>query len=172
MVDISSVGTRAVLVLGGANPEAPRTITIDEWSDEGTPFSIGVGTQMTNSKKNINGNMVSSRNPAIVNATISLIPDSEADIEIRELLINGVLTPENAADVASITVTSLTFTIPKNDKSSHNPTDVYTITLTNGRFDDPDIGASTNDEGRKQAKNYSFHFESLSISDSQIEPGL
>lgn len=158
MVDISSVGTSAVLTIGGSN-----SINITEWADEGTPFSIATGTQLTTSKKNFNGEMISSRTPSIIQATISLIPDSSADIRIRELLTAGVLSPRNAADISTLIVNSLVFTIPNNDGSSAQPQSTYTITLTNGRFAESDIGAATNDEGRKTAKNYTFEFEGIEI---------
>jgi hypothetical protein len=159
MVDISTVGTKFTLTIGG------EKIVEDakDFSDEGTPFSIATKTQFTDSKKNMNGNMISSRTPSIIEATLSVIPDGYSDLKIRSKLQSAVLSPNKAAEVRSILVDELKFVIPANNESGHNVGNGITITLTNGRIKEGNIGISASSEGRKEAQEYTFEFEDIAL---------
>jgi hypothetical protein len=163
MVDISTVGTVFEIKFKGSD-----AIKGSDFSDDGTPFSIATKTQLTDSKKNMNGEMISSRTPSILEATLSVIPDGDTDIAIRKKLSAAVLSPTKAADIETITVEHLIFKIPSNNESGRNgngePVGGYTeIKLVNGRIKEGNIGMSVSSEGRKEAQEYTFEFEDIDV---------
>lgn len=177
MVDISSVGTwievhfPASLQIDGLNGS---TLVIKDFSEEGTPFDIGGGVDLTDNKKTLNGEMVSSRLPSVIPVNISVIPDGPSDRVLREICGKSFLSKGTATPVKDIIVEYMTIHIPRNNHSGHNPAegDFISVSFAKGRVKTADLGPSTSGEGRKSARNYIFEFQGLGESDgSDLDDG-
>ena len=87
MIDISAVGSKVVI-----SPSSGSPIVITEFSDEGTPFDAGDIDVSTNAK-NLNGQMISSRTPAVYPVSVTVIPGSDADAMLQQLLQKASIMP-------------------------------------------------------------------------------
>lgn len=170
--DISAVGAVVEIKYGD------KTITIDEFSDEGTPFDAPDIDVSTNAK-NLNGEMISSRTPSVVPFSITVIPGSIADAWLHNKLAKSLLMPLGKGGVGTANsnvgdsdYAIITVTIPQSFQASGNvssnaggnfaPAMVYTY--TNCRLKSGPTGPSTSAEGRMSARTYQFEAEGVSVS--------
>lgn len=168
--DISAVGAKIVIEYqNGGSDGKPRRITIDEFSDEGTPFDAPDIDVSTNAK-NLNGEMISSRTPSIYSFSITVIPGTIADAWLHYRLAKDAIQPGNntPGDVAYCNVTVTIPKIVQNGESvSSNAGGVVApsieYTYSNCRIKSGPTGPSTSAEGRLAARTYTFEAEGLSV---------
>lgn len=154
MIDISAVGSSVTITSG------KRTITITQFSEEGTPFEAGDVDVSTNAK-NLNGTMISSRTPAVYPVSITVIPGSDDDHELQRYLQKASIQPGGVSSISSLKIDSLTISVPAiNESSATGASRKYT--WANGRIKSGPTGPSTSGEGRMSARTYNFEFEKFS----------
>lgn len=161
--DISAQGA-IVRFEGGLN------ITISEFSDEGTPFECQDVDLSTNAK-NLNGEMISSRTPAVYTFSVTVIPGTVADHVLSMWFMKQLLQPgqnhENDVDKdwycnATVYVPG-TFTENSYESDGGNVYGSRQITFTNCRAKSGPIGPSTSAEGRLSARTYTFEAEGMTV---------
>ena len=154
MIDISAVGASVRIdpAVGGGH-------TITKFSDEGTPFDAGDVDVSTNAK-NLNGIMISSRTPAVYPVSVTVIPGSDDDVWLQQLLQNASIMPGSVNSIGSLRISSITLDIPEIDASGEDGV-VRTrrYKWTNGRIKSGPTGPSTSAEGRQSARTYTFEME-------------
>ena len=154
-IDISTVGATITI------STASGTITIKEFSDEGTPFDGG-GVTVSQNQKNLNGTMISSRTPSVYPVTLSVIPGSDADFELTELVQKSAIQPGGVSAISDIVIGSLIIDVPGIDESGQSTSRSYTY--ENGRIKQGPLGPGTSAQGRQSARTFQFEFESFSLS--------
>lgn len=145
--DISAVGAKVVFSGG-------LSLTITEFSDEGTPFDSPDVDVSTNAK-NLNGEMISSRTPSVIPFSVTVIPGTVADEKLAAFFKKSLIQPGGINAIGSL-YCNCTITIP----------DVYgadggarTVSYTNCRAKSGPMGPSTSAEGRLSARTYTFEAE-------------
>ena len=150
-IDISAVGASIVIT-----PHSGTPITITEFSDEGTPFDAGDVDVSTNAK-NLNGQMISSRTPAVYPVSVTVIPGSDNDFELQQLLQKSSIMPGGIAPVDNIIIDSIVLSVPAINQSGRGFTRKYEWSA--GRIKTGPTGPSTSSEGRQSARTYTFEME-------------
>jgi len=148
MKDISTVGA-SIEFSGGLNE------TINEFSDEGTPFEAP-DVEVSDNQKNLNGEMISSRKPAVYPLSVTVIPGSQNDKNLTAFLAKCSLMPGAGAGVGGMKV-DCTLTIPDIDGGGFR-----NYKYGNGRIKSGPTGPSSSAEGRQSARTFTFEFESFS----------
>ena len=145
MGDISGFGLEVLVV---ATSTFPVGFNVTEFSDDADAFSVEE-MQQGDVAMGLNGDMVSWSTPNPIRVTISVIPDSDDDINLS-LLAEANRTGKGKRAV--LDQIFMTKTVPG------APGDVPLI-LTNGKMINSSIATSVQQGGRKQTKNYVFAFE-------------
>ena len=153
MIDISAVGSKVII-----SPSSGSPITITEFSDEGTPFDAGDIDVSTNAK-NLNGQMISSRTPAVYPVSVSVIPGSDADAMLQQLLQKASIMPGGITPISDLKIASIVLSIPAVDQSGAGAVTSRSYRWTNGRIKSGPTGPSTSSEGRQSARTYTFEME-------------
>lgn len=149
--DISTVGARVVF-RGGLS------LTITEFSDEGTPFDAPDVDASTNAK-NLNGEMISSRTPSVYPFSITVIPGTLADSKLTAFFKKSLLQPGGIASIGSL-YCDCVVTFPAVYGADANGSRSYTY--TNCRAKSGPTGPSTSAEGRQSARTFTFEAEGCS----------
>lgn len=152
-IDISAVGAKVVITLPEGSP-----ITITQFSDEGTPFESG-DVEVSTNAKNLNGQMISSRTPAVYPVSVTVIPGSDDDIMLQSLLQKSSIQPGSVTPISKITIISLSITIPGINASAERNATGPKYVWSQGRIKSGPTGPSTGSEGRLSARTYTFEFE-------------
>lgn len=153
MIDISAVGSKVII-----NPSVGSPITITEFSDEGTPFDAGDVDVSTNAK-NLNGQMISSRTPAVYPVSVTVIPGSDSDAMLQMLLQKASIMPGGVTPISDLKIASIVLSIPAVDQSGTGAVASRSYRWTNGRIKSGPTGPSTSSEGRQSARTYTFEME-------------
>ena len=153
MIDISAVGSKVVI-----SPASGSPIVITEFSDEGTPFDAGDIDVSTNAK-NLNGQMISSRTPSVYPVSVTVIPGSDADAMLQQLLQKASIMPGGITPISELKINSIVLSIPAVDQSGAGAVAARSYRWTNGRIKSGPTGPSTSAEGRQSARTYSFEME-------------
>ena len=151
-IDISAVGASVEIKFASGTP-----ITITEFSDEGTPFDAGDIDVSTNAK-NLNGQMISSRTPAVYPVSVTVIPGSDADHLLQRKLQEASIMPGSVNRIPDLLVSSITISVP-NINGSGIGVGTRQYKWTNGRIKTGPTGPSTSAEGRMSARTYTFEME-------------
>lgn len=148
--DISTVGAR-VEFSGGL------TLSVSEFSDEGTPFDAPDVDASTNAK-NLNGEMISSRTPSVYPFSVTVIPGTLADAKLTAFFKKSLLQPGGIAAIGSLYCNCVvTFpTVYGADASGSR-----TYTYTKCRAKSGPTGPSSSAEGRQSARTFTFEAEGV-----------
>lgn len=153
MNDISMAGA-SLTVIGG-----DISVTITEFSDEGTPVATGdltvAGTGM-----NLNGNLVTWTKPTPVSVSVSLIPGSDSDVKLMNFL-HAVHIGGKGRLAKEAKIDTLVISVPLTTGGSTQTKSMNTLTLTNGRMIVGSPGIGSNAEGKQNPRNYTFEMEGI-----------
>ena len=155
MFDISAVGSRVQMQM------YTRSLKLDiaEFSDEGTPFECPDVDFSTNAK-NLNGQMISSRTTSVFTVSVTVIPNSDADLWLTNRSAEAALQPGNVVPIKDLMVKTIQLTIPNiNGSSGSTDADGLTFTWVSGRLKSGPTGPSTTAEGRLSARTFVFEME-------------
>lgn len=148
MFDISAVNS-SIEFTGGLKT------TINQFSDEGTPFEAP-DIEVSENAKNLNGEMISSRKPSVYILSVTVIPMSDNDKDLQNFLQKSAIFPGNYTDIKDLWC-NCTVTIP-----GQNGEGTRTYNYYNGRIKSGPTGPSTSAEGRMASRTYTFEFEQFS----------
>lgn len=151
MIDISACGATVEVKYGGG------TINITQFSDEGTPFECP-DIDLSDNKKNLNGQMISSRTPSVYTISLTVVPGSKEDRELTKLAEKSTIMPGNVRPISEIVIDSIILRVPEINASSET-TGSSVFTWLNGRMKSAPTGPSTSSEGRMSARTFTFEME-------------
>ena len=149
--DISTVGAR--LVFSGG-----LSLTVSEFSDEGTPFD-GADVDASTNAKNLNGEMISSRTPSVYPFSVAVIPGTVADQKLTQFFKKSLLQPGGIAEIGSL-YCNCVITIPEIYGGDSSAARSYTY--TNCRAKSGPTGPSSSADGRQAARTFTFEAEGCS----------
>jgi hypothetical protein len=140
--DISGFGAQVEVK---ASATFPSGFTVSQFADDGDPFDIP-SIQIADKAMGLNGDMItwSKANPILI--TISVIPNSEDDINLAILLEANRVGKGKASARDEITISAV---YPNEG----------TLTLSAGAITDGPPGNSVASAGRLKTKAYQFCFE-------------
>lgn len=153
MIDISTVGARIEIKFQGGG-----TLTITEFSDEGTPFAGG-NVDVSTNQKNLNGQMISSRTPAVYQVSLTVIPGSDADAYLSDKLMSASIMPGSITPISALKVESLIIAAPAIDGSGGNAASFSKFIYKNGRMKSGPVGPTSSAQGRMGSRTFNFEFE-------------
>lgn len=153
MIDISTVGASVVIETGSGS------LTITQFSDEGTPFECP-DVDLSDNRKNLNGQMISSRTPSVYSISTTVIPGSYEDMELAKFAQWSALMPGSITPISKLIIKSITLKLPSINKSGENKGG-RTYVWKNGRMKTAPTGPSSSAEGRMSARTYTFEMESF-----------
>lgn len=153
MFDVSASGSKIVIKTNGIST------TISEFYDEGTPFDTNE-IEVTGNSMTLNGQLILWRKPTAYTVSVTVIPESQDDEKLCEMLQNAHIrhgiSPVSVKDLD----TALTIEVPSiNGSGSSNG--VTTFSYSNGRILGGPTGPSTDAEGKKAGRTYTFVFEQM-----------
>ena len=154
-MDISATGSVVTFtpVRGG------KGFQVTHFSDDGTPFDAPDITA-SNNKRELNGQMISSRTPSVFSFSITVIPGSAEDDNLWNILKQSAIQPGSISPVRSL-YWNVTVAVPKIDDSGSGAAS-RKFTYSNARIVSGPTGPSTSAEGRLAARTYTFEAEGLS----------
>lgn len=161
-MDISAVGYKVVFTGGGIG-----TLTVSEFSEEGTPFET-IDADLSDNRKNLNGEMISSRSPTVYQFAITVIPGSYADAKLRKAAALAAIQPGNNAqsDAGKLYFSSVVVTAPRvvtlgesGYEGGSASDDAREVEYTHVRMKSAPTGPTTSAEGRLQPMRYVFEAE-------------
>lgn len=167
-MDISAVGAKIVFKVGSGMLAGTQFI-VSEFSDEGTPFDAP-DVDLSDNKKNLNGEMISSRTPSVIPFSVTVMPGSVSDIILRGIAAESLIMPGNAKATTAVYFSSVEVTFPA--VFDYSASGEYTggetaryngVTYTNVRMKSAPTGPSTSAEGRMSARTYSFEAEGMNV---------
>ncbi len=145
MSDISGFGLEVLVV---ATETFPVGFRVTQFSDDADAFNVE-DLQMGEGAMGLNGDLVTWSTPNPIRVTISVIPDSDDDINLALLAEANRSGKGKRAVLDTITMTK---TVPG------APGDVPVV-LTNGKMVQAPPTSGVQQGGRKATKNYVFIFE-------------
>lgn len=151
MFDISACGSKVRIKYGGG------TIDITQFSDEGTPFECP-DVDLSENRKNLNGQMISSRTPSVYTISLTVVPGSVEDRQLAQLAEKSAIMPGRVRPISDIVVDSIDLYLPPINGSGEG-TGNQVFTWTKGRLKSAPTGPSTSAEGRMSARTYTFEME-------------
>ena len=155
MFDISAVGSRVHIEM------YTRSLKLDitEFSEEGTPFECP-DVDFSMNDKNLNGQMISSRKSSVFTVSVTVIPNSDADLWLTNRSAEAALQPGNVVPIEDLIVRNIQLTIPNINGSSGTPyAEGLTFTWVDGRLKSGPTGPSASAEGRLSARTFVFEME-------------
>jgi hypothetical protein len=151
MIDISTVGASVEIDTGYGK------ISITQFSDEGTPFECP-DVDLSDNRKNLNGQMISSRTPSVYTVSVTVIPGSKEDMDLTTLAQKSALMPGSIAPISKLVIKGITLKLPSINASGENKgTRAYV--WNNGRMKTAPTGPSSSAEGRMSARTFTFEME-------------
>lgn len=129
-----------------------NAITVNQFSDDGTPISID-STQIADGNKTLNGTLVMWVKPTPYTLSFTLIPGSDDDNKLRSELQLRSLGVNPAAPLA-IEVDSIVITYPTNLGAKK-------VTYHDGYLRSGMEAIGSDSEGKASASTYEFAFESI-----------
>lgn len=153
MKDISTVGAWVEIKF-----KAGGSIKITEFSDEGTPFECP-DVDLSDNRKNLNGEMISSRMPTVYPVSVTVIPGTDQDKELVRRAHQAALYKGNVTKIDQLIVDQITVHVPNIDGSAETSAVGRTYTFKNGRFKSSPTGPSSSAEGRMSARTYTFEMQ-------------
>ncbi len=135
------------------NFKSGGAITVNQFSDDGTPISID-STQIADGNKTLNGTLVMWVKPTPYTVSFTLIPGSDDDNKLRTQLRLRSLGVNPSAPLA-IEVDSIVITYPTNLGEKKK------ITYSNGYLRSGMEAIGSDSEGKASASTYEFAFESV-----------
>ena len=155
MFDISAVGSWVHIEMYTRDLK----LDISEFSEEGTPFECPDVDLSTNAK-NFNGQMISSRASSVFTISLTVIPNSDADLWLTNRMSEAALQPGNVVPIEDLIVRNIQLTIPNINGSSGTPyAEGLTFTWVDGRLKSGPTGPSASAEGRLSARTFVFEME-------------
>lgn len=155
MIDVSMGGSKVEI-----NFAEGGSITINEFSDEGTPIEIPTA-EIADGSKNMNGVLVTWAKPAVYMVSFTLIPGGEDDLNLRAKLraqsLSGTHTPTNAF-IKTLVLHSPTYNGSNTAQANKN---WKTFTFYNGRLRGGLPAIGSNAEGKASPSTYTFMFEGI-----------
>lgn len=151
MIDISAVGAKVVIESGLGD------IEITQFSEEGTPFECP-DVDLSDNRKNLNGQMISSRTPAVYGVSVTVVPGSKEDGHLTQLAQCCALMPGNVRKISEITIDKITLSLPAINESGENAGSRVYI-WKKGRMKTAPTGPSSSAEGRMAARTFTFEME-------------
>lgn len=157
MTDISMQG--ATLVLTGA--DGVGSVTFRDLSDDGTPLSFGEINPVRTSKT-LNGKMLAWHAQVTPEFTLSVIPNSDSDRQLRALLLSSIVHPDGTLrELADVMLTSAVLTIPSHKNSDGSSSSTRVFKFSYGFLVGGSAAIGTNGEGRMQTNPYKFQWEDV-----------
>ena len=141
--DTSASGTKITLI---AIPSLPAGLTITEFPADGNPIEVE-SQQITEYKMGVNGDLIVSSSPKPTIVRLSVIPSSEADLNLKFLFNTNRMT-KNKLSIHD----EITLIVTRPDGSQD--------TYSNGAITEGTPGTGVNGSGEFPTKTYSFVFES------------
>ena len=155
MFDISAVGSWVHIEMYTRDLK----LDISEFSEEGTPFECP-DVDLSTNDKNLSGQMISSRKASVFTVSVTVIPNSDADLWLTNRMSEAALQPGNVVPIKDLMVKTIQLTIPNiNGSSGSTDADGLTFTWVNGRLKSGPTGPSTSAEGRLSARTFVFEME-------------
>lgn len=151
-IDISAVGSKVEIHAGG------KVIRITQFSDEGTPFECA-DVDLSENRKNLNGQMISSRTPSVYVVSVTVIAGSVEDKELAEIAQKSAIMPGSVQPISSIIVDKIALSIPNINMSGEGAVASMNYVWCVGRMKSAPTGPSTSAEGRLAPRTYSFEME-------------
>jgi hypothetical protein len=151
-IDISAVGSSVRIKAGGID------INITQFSDEGTPFECA-DVDLSENKKNLNGQMISSRTPSVYPVSVTVVAGSIEDKQLARLAQKSAIMPGSVQPISSIIVDEITLTIPNINMSGEGSVASMSYVWLKGRMKNAPTGPSTSAEGRLAPRTYTFEME-------------
>lgn len=152
MIDISTVGASVEIESGLG------TIRITQFSDEGTPFECP-DVDLSDNRKNLNGQMISSRTPSVYSVSVTVIPGSEEDLELSRLAQKAALMPGSVSRISDLVIERISLMLPGINGSGEGVAGERVFVWTHGRMKTAPTGPSSSAEGRMAARTYTFEME-------------
>lgn len=153
MIDISTAGAKVRIVGGG------ETIEVTQFSDEGTPFECA-DVDLSENKKNLNGQMISSRTPSVYPVSVTVIAGSPEDLKLTRIAQKSAIMPGSVNPIANLIIEKIELMVPNINQSSGDAgSNCRTYTWTYGRMKTAPTGPSSSAEGRQAARTYTFEME-------------
>lgn len=153
MKDISTVGAYVDIKF-----KSGPSIHITEFSDEGTPFECP-DVDLSDNRKNLNGEMISSRMPTVYPVSVTVIPGTDQDKELVRKAHLAALYKGNVTKIKDLIVEQIIVFVPNIDESAEASAVGRTYTFKNGRMKTSPTGPSSSAEGRMSARTYAFEMQ-------------
>ena len=143
MEEISGFGLQINVI---ASRTFPAGILITQLADDADPFDMPA-VQIADKGMGLNGDLVVWSKAAPLDVTLSVIPDSEDDLNLAALAEANRVSKgkKSAGDVITMTAVYVSG---------------KTVTLTNGKLTNALPASAVASAGRKKSKAYTFTFES------------
>lgn len=151
-IDISAVGSRVEIHAGG------RVIRITQFSDEGTPFECS-DVDLSENRKNLNGQMISSRTPSVYPVAVTVVAGSTEDKELAEIAQKSAIMPGSVQPISSMIVDKIILSVPNINMSGEGKVASMNYVWRIGRMKNAPTGPSTSAEGRLAPRTYTFEME-------------
>ena len=140
--DVSATKLSVVITSGGIGN---ATIT-DDFADDQQPLSVEP-VEATDYEQDINNKVLFGSKLAMVNVSVCVVPNSQADLNLQQILRNS-----RPGSGASYSAKQLTMAVTDADGK--------VATYTEGRILSGILGRSANKEGRYVGNTYTFVFKS------------
>lgn len=158
MIDISMQGATLTL----SCPAISAGNIILEFSDEGTPIEFPdievCGYAMT-----MNGELVTWTKPTPITWSLTVIPGSNSDVALRNLLYAGHVGGRKGKAIAQdyVHISSATLSVPSATTFGIVTANTVNFTFEHGRLSSGPTAIGSNAEGKMSARTYRFVFESV-----------
>lgn len=157
MTDISMQG--ATLVITGA--DGMGSVTFRDLSDDGTPLSFGDVNPIRTSKT-LNGRMLAWHAQVTPEFTLSVIPNSASDRELRALLLSSIVHPDGKLrELADVMLTEAVLTVPGHSNSDGSASSTKVFKFFSGFLVGGSAAIGTSGEGRMQITPYKFQWQDV-----------
>jgi hypothetical protein len=154
MIDISTVGASVEIESTGLGN---KPLSITQFSEEGTPFECP-DVDLSDNRKNLNGQMISSRTPSVYTVSLTVVPGSKEDAALSKLAQKSALMPGNVTAIKDLIIKKITLKLPAINESGMGAAS-RTYVWVNGRIKSAPTGPSSSAEGRMSARTFTFEME-------------
>lgn len=160
MIDISMQG--ATLAITCPTISGLGQVVL-EFSDEGTPIDFP-DVEVCGYAMTMNGELVVWTKPSPITWSVTVIPGSASDTQLRNMLYAGHVGGRkgNGINQSSVRISTAVLTVPSiNSNGIVSSSENLTFTFTNGRLTSGPTAIGSNAEGKMSARTYKFVFESV-----------
>lgn len=161
MIDISMQGAKLSL----SCPAINAGNIILEFSDEGTPIEFP-DIEVAGSAMTMNGELVTWTKPTPITWSLTVIPGSNSDVALRNLLYAGHVGGRKGKAIAQdyVHIASATLEVPSASSWGIVTTNSnLKFTFSQGRLTSGPTAIGSNAEGKMSARTYKFVFESVTL---------